>query len=162
MKMRHSEIAWFPGGPSEPGSQVSPSALPPTPTPGLTGTPTEQSLSLPMKRGGGAHNRSKTIRILKRKGLRFALAYNARKKKRVFKQTSFYQHFFQKLEMFYIIFVSHMPHKFHIYNILKRFHILTTHKYAIHPVLLACLTTLISKALHYKKSMQNDYQYKSP
>ncbi|AAP77564.1 hypothetical protein HH_0967 [Helicobacter hepaticus ATCC 51449] len=77
--------------------------------------------------GGGAHNRSKTIRILKRKGLRFALAYNARKKKRVFKQTSFYQHFFQKLEMFYIIFVSHMPHKFHIYNILKRFHILTTH-----------------------------------
>ncbi len=77
--------------------------------------------------GGGAHNRSKTIRILKRKGLKFALAYNARKKKRVFKQTSFYQHFFQKLEMFYIIFVSHMPHKFHIYKILKRFHILTTH-----------------------------------
>ncbi|TLD90509.1 DUF2972 domain-containing protein [Helicobacter sp. MIT 03-1614] len=29
--------------------------------------------------------------------------------------------------MFYIIFVSHMPHKFHIYKILKRFHILTTH-----------------------------------
>ncbi|MCX2716127.1 DUF2972 domain-containing protein [Helicobacter sp. MIT 21-1697] len=77
--------------------------------------------------GGGAYNRSKTIRIFKAKGLRFALVYNLGKKKRAFQQTAFYQHFFQKVEMLFLIFISHNPHKFGVYKILKRFHIVTTH-----------------------------------
>ncbi|MCX2716640.1 DUF2972 domain-containing protein [Helicobacter sp. MIT 21-1697] len=57
---------------------------------------------------------SKTIRILKRKGIRFALAYRIRKEKYQTNLLILYSLFFQ----------LNSPHKLHIYKILKRFHIL--------------------------------------